>query len=75
VFPLVLSSWFLVLARLCADLLIERSRRTTACKVVQALSHGGLVVDVRARHNVIMIYVPPQPSPPQFKLTNDQTVG
>jgi hypothetical protein len=74
VFQMLLGSWLLVLVRLCGDLLVERSRRTTACRVVRALSCGGLVVDVRGRHNVIMVYVPPQPLPPQFELSNARSV-
>jgi hypothetical protein len=59
-FELVLSSAFLVLIRLYGEFILERSRRTTACEVAQALagSGGGLVVDTRARHNAIVVYIP-----------------
>ena len=59
-FELTLSSWFLVLVRLCGEFILERSRRATACEVAQVLagSHGGLVVHSRARHNAIVVYIP-----------------
>jgi hypothetical protein len=60
VFELLLSSWVLVFLRLCGELLMERSRRTTICKVAHALPHGGVVLDRRARDNTVVILVPPQ---------------
>jgi len=58
---LLLSSWFLVLIRLCGELLMERSRRATICKVTHALRDGGVVLDRRGRNNTIVICVPRRP--------------
>jgi hypothetical protein len=60
-FDLLLSSWLLVLIRLWGELLVERSRRTTVCKVAHTIRNGGVVLDQRTRNNAIMICVLPPP--------------
>jgi DNA-directed RNA polymerase specialized sigma24 family protein len=45
VFELLVTSGVLVLFRLCRELLTERARRATICRVARTLDRGGLVLD------------------------------
>jgi DNA-directed RNA polymerase specialized sigma24 family protein len=73
VFELLLSSWFLVLIRLCGEILLERTRRATTCEVARALRGGGVVLDQRTRDNAIVICVLPSPGPHGLKRLRPMT--
>jgi hypothetical protein len=62
VFELLVTSGVLVLFRLCRELLTERARRATICRVARTLDRGGLVLDMRACGSTTVICVP-EPGP------------
>lgn len=61
-FGLVLSSFLLVLVRLCGGFILERSRHATDCGMTQALAgtHRGLA-GTRVRHDAIVACIPSPP--------------
>jgi hypothetical protein len=57
VWELLLTSTVLAIVPVSGELLIERARRATMCKVARTLHAGGLVVHKR-RSDVMVIHVP-----------------
>lgn len=68
---LLVTSGVLTFYALCRELLVERARRATICKVARALERGGSVLDMRPRRHMIMICVP-ESRPIRLESRNDQ---
>lgn len=73
VWQMLLASTVLAIVPLSGDLLIERARRATMCKVARTLHAGGLVVHKRRSGDVMVIHVP-DPEPAGSRSGNDQIV-
>lgn len=73
-FDLLVTSGMLVLFRLCRELLTERVRCATICQVARTLDRGGLVADMRARGNAIVVFVP-EPGPARPDSLDDRATA
>ena len=58
VWEMLLTSTVLAIVPLSGELLMERARRATMCKVARTLHAGGLVVHKRRSGDVMVIHVP-----------------
>jgi hypothetical protein len=58
VWEMLLTSTVLATVSLSGELLIERARRVTMCKVARTLHAGGLVVYKKRSGDVMVIHVP-----------------
>jgi hypothetical protein len=55
---MLLTSAVLAVVPLSGELLMERAKRTTMCRVARTLHAGGLVVHKRRSGDVMVIHVP-----------------